>query len=363
MNKQILIVEDNLDLQESISLLLEEEGYYCFKANNGLEAVNILEKEKVDLVISDITMPELDGFGLFEYLQKFSGTHTIPFILLTANLNIKAIRKGMNLGIDDYLTKPFNADDLTNAVSVRLAKNDQYKKEIKNLRENIIKYVPHELRTPLVSIIGYSDILYKEYSSLEKDQALEMLSSIKKSGSRLFERLEKFLILAELDIMDSHIGPFPEKKFRVCKIEEKQIFRVIVTSPEISDRQNDIIFSMQDCVIAIMENHFHQIIKEIVSNACKFSAPDSKILINGKINRNSYLVRVFDTGLGMSKKEISELGAFRQFNREQYQQVGNGLGLYVVQRLLQLVKGELKIMSYGKKVLVKISIPLHNNIG
>ncbi|MBU1101826.1 MAG: response regulator [Bacteroidetes bacterium] len=361
MTKTILVVEDDLNMQENIASLLEEEGYNSLTANNGLKAIEVLENQKVDLILSDVMMPKLDGFGLFEYIQKRSDMQTIPFILLTAKVDVLSLRKGMNLGVDDYLTKPFKADDLLGAVKVRLEKKDNFKKEIDKLRQNIVKYVPHELRTPLVSILGYSDYLTKEYDDLGKEEALEMITSINQSGARLFERLEKFLVLAEYEVMESDSDAARENKNHVYLLDEQKALRNLVYAPEISARFQDITATLQYANISIAENNFQLILKEIVSNACKFSKEGTRIFIDGRIKKGSYTLRVLDNGLGISKEEIKELGAFHQFKREKYQQVGNGLGLFLVQKLLMIADGSLSIISSGNRTMVKVKLPLFIN--
>lgn len=361
MMKTILVVEDDLNMQENIASLLEEEGYNSLTANNGLMAIEVLEKEKVDLVISDVMMPKLDGFGLFEQIQKRSNMKTIPFILLTAKVDVLSLRKGMNLGVDDYLTKPFKADDLLGAVKVRLEKLDNFEKEIDKLRQNIIKYVPHELRTPLVSILGYSDYLVKEYNDLDKEDALEMIVSINQSGARLFERLEKFLVLAEHEVMDSDSMAAKENKNHVYSLDEQNVLRSLIYASEISARFPDITASLKYANIAITENNFQLVLKEIVSNACKFSEEGTKIIVDGKIKNDSYSLRVYDNGIGMSKEDINEIGAFHQFKKEKYQQVGNGLGLFLVQKLLMIAHGSLFIISSGNRTIVKVELPLFIN--
>ncbi|NMM46975.1 response regulator [Marinigracilibium pacificum] len=120
--KSILVIEDNNDVRENISEILELSNYYVKQAHNGIEGVRIAKTSKVDLILCDIMMPELDGYGVLHMLNKDPKTSNIPFIFLTAKTEKSDIRKGMNLGADDYLTKPFDDTELLEAIEIRLKK-------------------------------------------------------------------------------------------------------------------------------------------------------------------------------------------------------------------------------------------------
>jgi DNA-binding response OmpR family regulator len=120
--KKILLIEDNQDVRENTTEILELAGYNVLTAANGKLGVEAAQKENPDLIICDIMMPELDGYGVLHILNKKTETAGIPFIFLTAKTEKTDIRKGMNLGADDYLTKPFDDTDLLNAIEARLRK-------------------------------------------------------------------------------------------------------------------------------------------------------------------------------------------------------------------------------------------------
>jgi DNA-binding response OmpR family regulator len=120
--KKILLIEDNLEVCENTTEILELAGYAVTSAPNGRIGVDLAQKEKPDLIVCDIMMPELDGYGVLHILNKKPETSAIPFIFLTAKTEKTDIRKGMNLGADDYLTKPFDDTDLLNAIEARLHK-------------------------------------------------------------------------------------------------------------------------------------------------------------------------------------------------------------------------------------------------
>jgi|GEM_PF-730241 len=122
MKKKIAIVEDDKSIRENIALFLEEEGFEVFTAENGSKGVELINKNLPDLILCDISMPVMDGYEVHTSLQKNINTASIPFIFLTAKTQKSDLRKGMNMGVDDYITKPFVFDDLLHAVKSRINK-------------------------------------------------------------------------------------------------------------------------------------------------------------------------------------------------------------------------------------------------
>lgn len=125
--KKILLIEDNLNVRETTKEILELADYEVITAENGKQGVESAKSNKIDLIICDIMMPDLDGYGVLSILNRNPETSTIPFIFLTAKTEKSDIRKGMNLGADDYLTKPFEEADLLEAIEIRLAKSENFK--------------------------------------------------------------------------------------------------------------------------------------------------------------------------------------------------------------------------------------------
>lgn len=120
--KKILIIEDDTVLRENTAELLGLENYRVFTAANGKIGIEQAKLQNPDIIVCDIMMPEVDGYGVLEAISKNISTQHIPFIFLSAKTEHKEIRKGMDLGADDYLTKPFEEEELLSAIESRLAK-------------------------------------------------------------------------------------------------------------------------------------------------------------------------------------------------------------------------------------------------
>jgi CRP/FNR family cyclic AMP-dependent transcriptional regulator len=149
--KKILLIEDNTEVRENTAEILELSKYNVITAENGRLGVDLAMKEKPDLIICDIMMPVLDGYGVLHLLGKQPETATIPFIFLTAKTERTDIRKGMEMGADDYLTKPFDDIELLNAIESRFRRADLIKKEFANNTSGIAQFFDSASQLKLIS--------------------------------------------------------------------------------------------------------------------------------------------------------------------------------------------------------------------
>ena len=141
MKKKILLIEDSTEVRENIAEILELSDYDVYTAENGKIGVRLANEHLPDLIICDIMMPELDGYGVLHILSKSSKTANIPFIFLTAKAEKSDFRKGMNLGADDYLTKPFDDLELLDVVTMRLKKSEKLSKAFKKDEEGLKTFI------------------------------------------------------------------------------------------------------------------------------------------------------------------------------------------------------------------------------
>ena len=126
--KKILIIEDNDDIRENLAEILELAGYEAHTAENGKKGVEKAEQIVPDLILCDVMMPVLDGYGVLSIVNKKPVLADIPFVFLTAKAEKTDFRYGMNLGADDYITKPFETNELLSVIEMRLVKSDKIKK-------------------------------------------------------------------------------------------------------------------------------------------------------------------------------------------------------------------------------------------
>ncbi len=367
MSKTVLIVEDEQDIREDISTLLKLNDYNVLSAMNGIKALEVIEKEVPDLILSDVMMPEMDGYELLENLQKSQRYSNIPFLFLTAKTDKKNMREGMNLGADDYIPKPFDFQELLSAIDVRLKKKERsarkFEKKLEDLRRNIRRSLPHEIRTPLNSIIGFSDLLVKTYDHTSKDEMLEMLTHINDSGKRLSTLMEKYLLYANLEILMS--SPDEIKRIQNYYISSSQNIitdyceHVLKKFGRIEDAE----YEIHDSGLKISEEYFLKLLEELIENACKFSEQGTKIKIKGRPYSKTYELSITDSGRGMTREQIDNYEAYIQFERKVYEQQGSGLGLTIVKSIVKIFGGTVAIDSEpGQYTSVSVKLPVFEEL-
>ncbi len=198
---KILVVEDSESLREEISFILNMEGFEVFEAADGKIGLEMAVKYEPDLIISDIQMPIMDGFELIKNLQLNLKTALIPVIFLTAKTTFDDIRKGMNLGGADYLTKPFLAEDLVNSIKGRLKNKKLVKHRLDKVSLDIGSRIPEELKSPLHEIIGYSYLMKENEGDFSEVEKSDMLEAIHSNANTLLDHVENYLFYTELELV------------------------------------------------------------------------------------------------------------------------------------------------------------------
>ena len=348
MNR-ILVIEDDIAVRGNIVDLLTEEGYQTFEAENGKAGIEAAKKEIPDLIISDILMPEADGFDVLHELQKNLTTASIPFIFLTAQNNDTDVRLGMREGADDYLTKPYKAVDLLDAVNARLNKKKKIDLKITEILKSISTTLPHEFRTPLVAVLGYSSIIQEDIDSLGKSEIVEMAKHINTAGDELLNLIEDFLAYTDLET----ILASPEKiniyQDALTSSVTNNLGLLALRIAVKNERESDLFLSLKNATINIQKDHFDLIAKEILDNAFKFSSKGNQVEVKSEIINNKFVISFTDYGKGMSDQQVKEIGLLRQFDKLKNNQIGVGLGLSIVQKIAQLYNLDVKIESEMKK--------------
>ncbi|MDJ0553155.1 MAG: response regulator [Microcoleaceae cyanobacterium MO_207.B10] len=346
---KILVIEDDKVILTIITDILSAEDFLVIEAENGKQGIKFAQEQVPDLILCDVMMPELDGYEVLKLLRINPLTEAIPFIFLTAKSTKADLREGMELGADDYLTKPFTRDELMGAITTRLEKQVTIKRrsqeQLDELRSHITFSLPHELRTPLNGIIGSSQFLIDEFPELESDEVLTMLKNINVSAHRLYRLIQNFLLYADLELLSKdseRLKVFKTGSLNNCQSILKEVCRKKARS---YNRFQDLEIDSENADLQISDPNFRKIIDELLDNAFKFSDSGTKVKIIGKLLDNIFAVNIIDHGRGMSMNEIGNIGAYTQFNRKIYEQQGSGLGLTIAKGITELHGGKLIIQS------------------
>ncbi|MBU7585415.1 MAG: response regulator [Nostoc sp. TH1S01] len=361
MNK-ILVIEDDINVRQNLVDLLYAENFNVITAENGYFGLQLAQTEIPDLIICDVMMPEFDGYEVLKEVRQNPKTAIIPFIFLTAKSEKTDFRKGMDLGADDYIVKPFSRVELLAAITCRLEKQtviyQQTQEKLDKLRTSITLSLPHELRTPLNGILGFSQILMEESELLDAESIKEMAEFIHQSSQRLFHLIQKFLLYAELEIIATDPQRVSEIQKQSVEFPTLELINLMQERAKNAGREDDIQIDLSPCQVHISSTKITRIIEELLDNALKFSPSGTPIKITAKPINHTLSLSFSDQGRGMSREQIAELGAYRQFERKLHEQQGSGLGLIIAKKLAELHGGNLRIDSKPQeKTIVTVTLP------
>ncbi|MCX8055982.1 MAG: response regulator [Ignavibacteria bacterium] len=362
---KILIVEDEEPIRELLKMELETEGFITDVAANGAEGLEKVKSFRPDLIVCDVMMPVMDGFTMQEHLSRDENFKDIPLIFLTAKSDKKDIRFGKSIGAEDYITKPFEFEDLLVSINAKLKKYYDRKQTLNarldEIRKSILYAIPHEFKNPLSTMNGFLSLLLdKDYQKTEQELN-EFLTYVKQSSDRLYRLVMNFLKLAELEITETDENKIKEiRSFR--NYNWRTEFETIIK--DLSEKYSvEINYTLEGINFPspFDYNTLNTILIELISNAHKFSPPDRiHISVHAIAEPNFFELIVEDKGRGIPQEEIEKiLEPFYQYNRKYYEQQGGGLGLSIVKKLVQIYNGKIEIESeIDKGTKVKIIIPM-----
>ncbi|MBI1842242.1 MAG: response regulator [Verrucomicrobia bacterium] len=360
--KKVLVIDDTKEILEVISESLESFGYEAIVAADGPEGIRIAQEAPADLIICDVNMPGLDGYAVLLALRQIEKTATIPFIFLTSVADKIHVRRGMELGADDYLTKPFTQKELKAAVLARMDKQDELQRQtdrrLDELRGSLTLALPHELRTPLNGIMGLASILIEDYATCPPDEILSTASDIQACAERLHHLIENFLVFSQIQMLTMENKSLASGDHPAL-LSRDAMPAIAVSVARRHKRLSDLDTRFELALFEVPGESLRKIVEETLDNAFKFSAPGAPVrLLTRTTLSGAAEIVVEDRGRGMTAEQVSRIGPHVQFERSQYEQQGAGLGLMIAKRMTELLGGEYEIRSVpGQGTVVSIRFP------
>lgn len=361
LGPKIMVIEDDSALREEIGFTLDMEGYNIIEAESGEEGIDILMSEKPELILCDLKMKGIDGFETIKRIRRLEENLITPVIIISGKAERSDVRKGMQFGVNDYLTKPFSNEDLLASVKAQLKKREKIKNKVRNegdyIRKALVLNLPHEFRTPLNSVIGFGSLLSMPESHLVKTDLLEIGEALVSSGHRLLEIVEEYLMFANLLSLENQLNN--GKRTNV----DRSIVSVI--AEEISSkymRSDDMIVNVKDAVLKIGNVHFEFLVKNLLDNSFKFSNTGDKVQVISTIDNGIYKLSFSDEGIGFPVDKIESIGAFQQFDRDKNEQQGLGMGLAISKLIVEKYSGALFITRETKGTTVTVLLPVDYSI-
>ena len=367
---QILVIEDETILREEVVEWLTLEGYRALSAQDGVLGVEIATHAHPDLIICDITMPRLDGYGVLLELNTNPATTGIPFIFLTARAAHEDIRLGMTLGADDYIAKPFTRKELLEAIRSRLTKKNgqeqQHQQELANLQQalaheqeqrllkaKLVAMFSHDFRNPLTSILMANGMLRDHSERLEPQRRLAYFNHIEAAARQLVQMLDDVLLIAQMENGKLALQP-EELNMNAFLNEILENFQVLY------GEKHDLHFESQlSSSVWIDARLLQQIATNLITNAIKYSAPGSQVSISAEQHNGQLHLRVRDQGIGIpNADQVRLFDAFQRGSNVGHIQ-GTGLGLAIIKDAVKLLGGTITVESeVGRGTTFDVCIPL-----
>jgi DNA-binding response OmpR family regulator len=357
--QRILIIEDEQAIRKQIAQVLRFEGFDALEADNGSSGVTSAISLVPDLIICDIMMPALDGFGVLQTLRSNPQTAMIPFIFLTALVASDNLRHGMDEGADDYITKPFQPAVLIGSVRRRLEKRNRQIEESRQRAEEVslavAATVPHEILETLDHIMTVTNLMALKYAA-QDPQIEAMQQSVAEESTRLRRMMRRLHLYSQLPQL--YANRFEQGKTGMTATAGRVLN---LTAREVGRRWNraaDLVIHSDSMELPMGEEYLSLLVEELVDNACKFSAPGTAIKLLGQAQRGFWSLAVSNRGTGMSAEQIAHIGAFKQFLSGNKKPRGLGLGLALTQGISRLHGCEFEIQTDPGGITVTILVPL-----
>jgi len=334
----VLVIEDDVAVRQTLEDLLELNGHTVFSAADGVEGVKLAERIP-DLIICDIGMPGMDGYQVIASIQQMPLCRDIPFIFLTARTGRDDLRRGMSLGADDYITKPFSERDVLEAIKARFRRQQPLREKVDRLLATRTEQAgadwSHTLMTPLNGILGGLQLIEAEADTIGPSELKELLSLIRSSAERQQTLSRKIILYFELERIKD--APPLGSGCDAPTVIAASAFRMA----EAQKRAADLTVRCEPGSVSISPGYLAAAVGELVENACDFSRPGQPVLVTGTRSGERYLIEVIDEGPGMTADQRGQAIAFAQFDKGRHNQQGIGLGLAIARAAVALAGGRL----------------------
>jgi signal transduction histidine kinase len=350
--KKILVIEDEIHLRANTVEILKFEDFNVIEAENGLIGIQLAQEQLPDLILCDVMMPEIDGYGVLTALRQNPATTAIPFIFTTAKASKTDLRQGMELGADDYLTKPFTADELLSAIATRLEKQAarqkaeedlrkalEKEKQLNELKSRFVSMTSHEFRTPLTSILSSAELLENYGHKWNEEKKNQYLQRIQNSVKNMTALMNDVLLLGKAESGNLEC--------KLTQLNLESFCREIVEELQLTASTHTIVFQGQNLPskVSLDEKLLRHILTNLLSNAIKYSPKSDRVDFEVSSDSQTVIFKIVDYGIGIPAREQEQL--FSSFHRASNvgSIAGTGLGLAIVKKAVDLHGGQIEVNS------------------
>lgn len=360
--KTILVIDDTPEVLDYMVDTLQLEGFKVLTAENGHVGIEQCKQHLPDLILCDVMMPVINGYDVLEALHQDPATEIIPFIFVTSKKELTDFRKGMELGADDYLSKPFSDEELLHAVKTRLEHQAvavaHFEKKLEYLRKNLSRVLPHELNTPIAGILGFSQVLAEFHETMKREEISDMARGIYVGAKRLHNLIQECVKYTEIEMISSDTAKLDMLRKMYVLHPESVVEKAAKQIAGEVHREQDLVMELVDMSVHISKEHFQTIAQELIHNAFKFSKKGEPVHVKTMVKENDFILQIENKGGGLKADQIVNIGAFMQFDRDLREQQGIGLGLIIAKSLAELYDGKLTFASIpNQSTTISVILP------
>ena len=360
MKARILIVDDNPDNIQVISTVLANDGYDIEFSLNGVDAIEWVSQSHFDLILLDVSMPEMDGFEVCQKIISLPNKNSIPIIFLTAKTDLESISTGFDSGGVDYITKPFFEKELLARVATHLKIQSQNKElQLQNSFKNILmSVIAHDIRTPLSIISNMVNVVKRkiEKENKEKDEFGESLAIIDTSINESFNIVNDLLVWGKVQFGKININ-FTEFNLAELIDEITEVMSSFSDEKKISILNNVqkelLIFSDRELIKVVLRN--------LLINSLKFTPAMGEISVSYTLLENNlFSICVSDSGIGLNKNKLQGIFSsnIKTPSTDSFRENGMGLGLFLCKGIVEFLNGKISVESIeGKGSSFRIELP------
>jgi signal transduction histidine kinase len=333
----ILVIEDNPDITKIMKIMLEHAGYQIVAANLGQHGLDYLKQHDVDLVLLDIMMPEMDGFEVLKQIRAQHSMVQLPVIMSTAIADQESVVRALELGANDYVTKPINFPVIQARINAHIAL-----KELAEKNREFVSITSHDLKKNLALILDVVGEMDNELrNSKVGDDLLMMTGLISDSAITMKEITEDFL---ELDVLEKGRIRLFRSRFNMNDL----INKVINQNQQYANKKSIRLTSELDTLVPRVNADSHrleQVLNNLIGNAIKFSGPDTTVVVKCHSDIENLRVEVCDEGPGIPLDEIDRV--FEKYapisNKPTGGEVSTGLGTAICKHFVALHEGQIGV--------------------
>lgn len=359
MNEKVLVCSEDDEERKYLCAILENSDYNVLEAMSESSAYEATIREIPDIIIAH-HCPGDEEHSFFRKIRNERLTSTIPFVYIAEYETVDELRTILNLGVDDCIRRPLSEETVIETVKTTIDKFKKFDYKLNQLKDSIALYIPHELRTPLASILGYTELLKEELKEVATSPTVQwIIGSIYDSGLRLNEVVNKFIKYAEITAASADHATIQKLRENLIVSAEVSI-RLIAHKIAVNyKRENDLEFEINDASLKMFPDYFELIVEELVQNAFKYSRLGSKVKIFTEPSGRMFIMQITDNGIGMTPDQINRVSAFTQFDRKKNQIEGNGLGLITIKKIIRMYDGTFFIQSAPQSYTrITVGLPL-----